>query len=196
MGQPIDLIAGLGNPDPEYLATRHNAGFWFVDALAAVHGARFSANRKLDAEATEITLAGQRVRLIKPMTWMNESGRALGKATGFFKIPPERVLVVYDELDFAPGRAQLRFAGGHAGHNGLRSIIATIGAEFWRIRIGVGHPGDRSRVTGHVLKRAPASEEALITESIRSAIDILPVLIEQGEERAKTKLHTVTDEAD
>jgi PTH1 family peptidyl-tRNA hydrolase len=161
-----------------------------------VHGARFSANRKLDAEATEITLAGQRVRLIKPMTWMNESGRALGKATGFFKIPPERVLVVYDELDFAPGRAQLRFAGGHAGHNGLRSILATIGAEFWRIRIGVGHPGDRSRVTGHVLKRAPASEEALITESIRSAIDILPVLIEQGEERAKTKLHTVTDEAD
>jgi PTH1 family peptidyl-tRNA hydrolase len=196
MGQPIDLIAGLGNPDPEYLATRHNAGFWFVDALAAAHGARFSANRKLDADATEITLAGQRVRLIKPMTWMNESGRALGKATSFFKIPPERVLVVYDEIDFAPGRAQLRFAGGHAGHNGLRSIIATIGAEFWRIRIGVGHPGDRSRVTGHVLKRAPASEEALIAESIRAAIDVLPVLIEQGEERAKTKLHTVTDEAD
>jgi PTH1 family peptidyl-tRNA hydrolase len=194
MGQPIDLIAGLGNPDPEYLATRHNAGFWFVDALAAGQGARFSANRKLDADIAEIALAGQRVRLIKPMTWMNESGRAVGKAVTFFKIPAERVLVVYDELDFPPGRVQLKYAGGHAGHNGLRSVIANIGPDFWRIRIGVGHPGDRSRVTGHVLKRAPASEEEQITGSIRAAIDVLPILIEHGGERAKTKLHTVTDE--
>jgi PTH1 family peptidyl-tRNA hydrolase len=191
MGQPIDLIAGLGNPDPEYLATRHNAGFWFVDALAAEHGARFSANRKLEAEAAEVSLAGQRLRLIKPMTYMNESGRALARAVNFFKIPPERVLVVYDELDLPPGRAQLKFGGGHAGHKGLGSIIEHIGPECWRIRIGVGHPGDRSRVTGHVLRRAPADEEALITQSIRAAIDVLPVLIEQGGERAKTKLHTV-----
>jgi PTH1 family peptidyl-tRNA hydrolase len=205
MGQPIDLIVGLGNPDPEYLATRHNAGFWLVDALAAEHGARFSANRKLDGDTAEITLAGQRVRLLKPMTYMNESGRAVGKAMAFFKIPAERILVAYDELDFPPGRVQLKFAGGHAGHNGMRSVIATIGANFWRIRIGVGHPGDKARVTGHVLKRASAAEEELILQNIRAAIEVLPTLIEHGGERAKTKLHTVaagqgepgqTDEAD
>jgi len=194
MGQPIDLIVGLGNPDPEYLATRHNAGFWLVDALAAAQGARFGTNRKLDGDTAEITLAGQRVRLLKPMTYMNESGRAVGKASAFFKIPADRILVVYDELDFPPGRVQLKFAGGHAGHNGMRSVIATIGPEFWRIRIGVGHPGEKSRVTGHVLKRAPAAEEERITESIRAAIEALPVLIEHGGERAKTKLHTVADE--
>ena len=109
---------------------------------------------------------------------------------------PERVLVVYDELDFPPGRAQLKFAGGHAGHNGMRSVIATIGPDFWRIRIGVGHPGEKSRVTGHVLKRAPAAEEDIIRQSIRAAIDVLPILIEHGGERAKTKLHTVVGAMD
>ena len=136
------------------------------------------------------------MRLLKPMTWMNESGRAVGKAAAFFKIPPERILVAYDELDFPPGRVQLRFAGGHAGHNGMRSVIATIGPEFWRIRIGVGHPGDKSRVTGHVLKRASSAEEDLITQNIRAAIDVLPVLIEHGGERAKTKLHTAAGDTD
>ena len=194
-GQPIDLIAGLGNPDPEYLATRHNAGFWLVDALAAAQGAKFTSNRKLDADTAEVTLAGRRVRLLKPTTWMNESGRALAKAVNFFKIPPEQVLIAYDELDFPPGRVQLRFGGGHAGHNGMRSVIANIGADCWRIRIGVGHPGDRDRVTGHVLRRAPASEEEQIMQSIRAAIDALPVLIEQGGERAKTRLHTAADGA-
>lgn len=191
-GQPIDLIAGLGNPDPEYLATRHNAGFWLVDQLAADCGARFSGQRKLEADCAEVSLAGRRIRLLKPMTWMNESGRALAKAVGFFKIPPERVLIAYDELDFPPGQVRLKFGGGHAGHNGMRSVIAHIGAECWRLRIGVGHPGDRERVTGHVLRRAPAAEEAQITDSIRAAIDALPVLIERGGEKAKTQLHTAT----
>jgi len=127
------------------------------------------------------------------MTYMNESGRAVGKAAAFFKIPADRILVVYDELDFPPGRVQLKFAGGHAGHNGMRSVIATIGPDFWRIRIGVGHPGEKSRVTGHVLKRAPAAEEELITQNIRAAIDVLPTLIEHGGERAKTKLHTAAN---
>jgi len=189
MGEPIELIAGLGNPDPEYLATRHNAGFWFVDALAAENGARFSPNRKLDADTTEVELSGRRIRLLKPMTYMNESGRALSKAANFFKIPTAQMLVVYDELDLPPGRVQLKFGGGHAGHNGMRSIIQHLGPEFWRIRIGVGHPGDRSRVTNHVLRRAPAAEEELITGSIRRAIDVLPTLLERGGERAKTELH-------
>lgn len=190
MGAPIDLIAGLGNPDPEYLATRHNAGFWLVDALAAENGASFSGNRKLEADASEITLSGRRIRLIKPMTYMNESGRALARAVGFYKIPTANVLVAYDEIDLPPGRVQLKFGGGHAGHNGMRSIMAHLGADFWRIRIGVGHPGERSQVSGHVLRRAPAAEEDLITASIRRAIDVLPILIGQGGERARTALHT------
>jgi len=197
MGQPIDLIAGLGNPDPEYLATRHNAGFWFVDTLARSHGARFSPQKKLEAEATEITLGGHRIRLLKPMTYMDESGRALAKAINFFRIPPERVLVAYDELDLPPGRARLKFDGGHAGHNGMRSIISHIGSSFWRIRIGVGHPGDRSKVTGYVLRRAPQAEENLILDSISEAIGILPDLIEQGGQPAMNRLHATSgDSAD
>ena len=193
MGQPIELIAGLGNPGPEYLATRHNVGFWFVDALAEAHGSSFSANRKLEADTAEVTVAGHRIRLIKPMTYMNESGRALAKATSYYKIPPEHVLVIYDEIDFPPGRVRLKFDGGHAGHNGLRSVIAHLGSKCWRIRIGVGHPGDRSKVSGHVLRRAPASEEELILASVRDAIDVLPVLLEQGGERAMTALHTAAN---
>lgn len=194
MGQPLDLIAGLGNPDPEYLTTRHNAGFWLVDILAREHDASFTANKKLEAEATEITLAGQRIRLLKPTTYMNESGRALARAVSYFKIPTERVLVCYDELDLPPGRARLKFGGGHAGHNGLRSVMAHLGAEFWRLRIGVGHPGDRSRVTGHVLRRAPASEEEMILATIRRAIEVLPILLGQGAERAMNQLHTDEDD--
>ena len=193
MGQPIDLIAGLGNPDPEYLATRHNAGFWLVDTLADAHRTQFGANKKLEADAAEITLASQRIRLLKPTTYMNESGRSLARAVNYFKIPTEHVLVIYDELDLPPGHARLKFGGGHAGHNGMRSVMSHLGPDFWRLRIGVGHPGERAKVTSHVLRRAPASEEDLIVASIRNAIDILPILIEQGGERAMTKLHTQPD---
>jgi PTH1 family peptidyl-tRNA hydrolase len=189
MGQPIDLIVGLGNPDPQYLATRHNAGFWFVDLLASAFGAAFGQARKLEADTAEITLAGRRIRLMKPMTYMNESGRAVAKAIGYFRIPSENVLVAYDEIDFPPGRVRLKFGGGHAGHNGMRSVIAHIGAEFWRLRIGVGHPGERNGVSGHVLRRAPASEEDLILATIRDGIEALPILVEQGGELAMTKLH-------
>lgn len=193
MGQPIDLIAGLGNPDPEHLVTRHNAGFWFVDALAAQLGAQFSPNKKLEADSAEVTLAGRRIRLLKPTTYMNESGRAVAKAVSYFKIPSENVLVVYDEIDLPPGRVRLKFDGGHAGHNGMRSIISHLGPRFWRMRIGVGHPGDRSKVSGYVLRRAPAAEEDLILGTIRNAIDVLPGLIEQGGEQAMMQLHTQSD---
>jgi PTH1 family peptidyl-tRNA hydrolase len=189
MGQPIDLIAGLGNPDPEYLTTRHNAGFWLVDALAAEHGVTFSPERKLEADAAEVTLAGRRVRLLKPMTYMNESGRAIAKALHYFKIPSEHLLVAYDEIDFPTGKVRLKQGGGHAGHNGVRSVIEHVGAEFWRIRIGVGHPGARERVVGHVLRRAPAPERDEILTSIGRAIDVLPILIEQGGQIAQNRLH-------
>lgn len=194
MGQPIDLIAGLGNPDPKYLTTRHNAGFWFVDMLANQLGASFSANRRLEGDTAEVTVAGRRIRLLKPMTYMNESGRALAKAVNYFRIPSQHVLVAYDEIDFPVGRVRLKFGGGHAGHNGLRSVIAHLGPELWRLRIGVGHPAEQGDVSGHVLRRAPAAEEEIILGTIREAIDVLPTLIEDGGERAMTKLHTSSDD--
>lgn len=189
MGLEIELIVGLGNPDPEYLTTRHNAGFWLVDALAAEHGAEFSHDRKLEGARTEIELAGRRIKLLKPMTYMNDSGRSVAKAINYYKIPLENALVAYDEIDLVAGRAQLKFGGGHAGHNGIRNVIEHLGPGFWRIRLGVGHPGERERVVGHVLRRASRDEEELIIASVRRAIEVLPILIEQGPELAKNRLH-------
>jgi PTH1 family peptidyl-tRNA hydrolase len=196
MGTPIDLIVGLGNPGSEYEATRHNAGFWFVDLLAREHGGRFSSQRKLHGDAAEITVAGQRIRLLKPMTYMNLSGQAVGAAVNYYKIPTEHVLVAYDELDLPPGRAQLRFDGSSAGHNGISSVIEHIGTKFWRLRFGVGHPrdqqqtGGRKDVISHVLKRAAGEEEQTLRDKLREAADLLPVMLEQGAERAKNRLHT------
>jgi PTH1 family peptidyl-tRNA hydrolase len=197
MGTPIDLIVGLGNPGPEYEATRHNAGFKFVDLLAKEHGGAFSRERKLQGESAEIAIGAQRIRLLKPTTYMNLSGQSVGAAVNYYKIPTERVLVAYDELDLPPGRMQLRFDGSSAGHKGIVSIIEHIGSAFWRLRFGVGHPrdsehgsGDRKDVIDHVLKRAQGLEEALLRENLREAADALPVLLEHGAERAKNRLHT------
>lgn len=197
MGTEIDLIVGLGNPGAEYAATRHNVGFWFVDLLAAEHGGRFSANRKLKGETAEISIAGRKLRLLKPTTYMNLSGESVGAAANYFKIPIERVLVAYDELDLTVGRVQLKFDGGAAGHNGVTSVIEHSGSRFWRLRFGVGHPrdrerteDDRKRVVDHLLKRAAASDEATIRETLKEAAAILPVMLEQGAERAKNRLHT------
>ena len=191
----IDLIVGLGNPGAEYEATRHNAGFWFVDLLASEHGGRFSLQRKLQGELAEVTIAGQRIRLLKPMTYMNLSGQSVGAAVNYYKIPTEHVLVAYDELDLPPGRAQLRFDGSSAGHNGVGSVIEHIGPKFWRLRFGVGHPrdqahpGGRKDVIDHVLKRAAGSEETTLREKLREAAELLPELLEHGAERVKNRLH-------
>jgi len=189
--QPIELIAGLGNPDREHLLTRHNAGFWFVDALAERHGGRFATERKLEGQTAEVTIGGARLRLLKPQTYMNHSGSALAKTVGYYKIPAERVLVVYDEIDFPPGRIKLRFGGGHAGHNGMRSVIESVGANLWRLRIGVGHPGRgaKDRVVGHVLRRATSAEEQVILDSIAFALDCVPLLLERGPEIAANRLN-------
>jgi PTH1 family peptidyl-tRNA hydrolase len=183
MGTPLDLIVGLGNPDPEYLATRHNAGFWFVDLLAREHGGSFSRERKLNGETTEVRIAGKRIRLLKPMTYMNLSGQSVSAAVNYYKIPVEHVLVAYDELDFPVGRVQLKF------------VIEHVGPKFWRLRFGVGHPRDargdagRRDVINHVLKRASASDEQQILDCLAHAAATLPVFLEQGAERAKSKLH-------
>ncbi len=197
MGTQIELIVGLGNPGGEYAATRHNVGFWFVDLLAAENGGRFSTNRKLKGDTAEITIAGRKVRLLKPSTYMNLSGESVGAAANYFKIPAERVLVAYDELDLTVGRVQLKFEGGAAGHNGVTSVIEHLGPKFWRMRFGVGHPRDRERtaddreqVVNHLLKRAAASDEAAIRETLKEAAAILPVLFEHGAERARNRLHT------
>jgi len=196
MGNPIDLVVGLGNPGPEHQITRHNAGFWFVDLLAREHGGHFSSDRKLQSESAEIRISGQRIRLLKPMTFMNLSGQAVSAAVNYYKIPLEHLLVAYDELDLPPGRAQLRFGGGAAGHNGIGNVIEHLGPAFWRLRFGVGHPRDNERAAGrqevvnHVLKRANADEEQQILDSIREAAAIIPVMLELGAERAKNKLHT------
>jgi len=190
------LIVGLGNPGPEYEATRHNAGFWFVDLLARAHGGHFSREKKLQGEAAEVTIGGHRIRLLKPQTYMNLSGQSVGAAVNYYKIPTDHVLVAYDELDLPPGRVQLRFDGSSAGHNGVGSVMEHIGSTFWRLRFGVGHPrdnaqaGERKDVIDHVLKKAGGSEEAALRETLQEAADVLPVMLEHGAERAKNRLHT------
>jgi PTH1 family peptidyl-tRNA hydrolase len=197
MGTPIDLIVGLGNPGSEYEATRHNAGFWFVDLLARMHGGAFSRERKLQGETAEIAVAGRRIRLLKPTTYMNLSGQAVSAAVNYYKIPLEHVLVAYDELDLPPGRVQLKFDGGSAGHNGIGNIIEHVGTKFWRLRFGVGHPRDKEQTSGgrkevvdHVLRRAGGGEEATLREKLDEAAALLPMLLEQGAERVKNRLHT------
>jgi peptidyl-tRNA hydrolase, PTH1 family len=191
MDSHIDLIVGLGNPEPQYLMTRHNLGFWFVDLLAREYGASFRREKKLNGESTEIVVAGHRLRLLKPLTFMNLSGRSVAAAAAFYKTPAERILVAYDELDLPPGSAKLKFGGGDAGHNGMKSVIEGIGREFWRLRLGIGHPGPgrRDEVVGYVLRRPSPEDEELMLEAVGFAIETLPVLVELGGERAKNQLH-------
>jgi PTH1 family peptidyl-tRNA hydrolase len=195
--QPIALIAGLGNPDREHLTTRHNAGFWFVDALAERHGGRLSANRKLEGDVAEVDISGHKVRLLKPATYMNQSGNSVAKTLAYYKIPPAQLLVVHDELDFPPGQIKLKFGGGHAGHNGMRSVIEHVGADLWRLRIGVGHPGPgrKDQVIGHVLRRASRDDEDLILEAIGRALDCVPAMLTEGPERVMNRLHAPKPDA-
>jgi PTH1 family peptidyl-tRNA hydrolase len=190
--EPIKLIVGLGNPGSDYARTRHNAGFWFVDALCEAWGGTFKSSRKLRAELAEVSIAGNAVKLLKPQTFMNLSGESVVAALNYYKLPSEAMLVAYDEIDFEPGKLRLRFGGGHAGHNGIRNIIAHAGADFWRMRFGVGHPGDSSRVKGHVLRKASTSDERLIMDTIMRGIESIPVLLRDGPERAQQQLHTET----
>ena len=155
MGVDIDLIVGLGNPEPQHLVTRHNAGFWLADLLAERCGSSFKRDKRCHGDATEVDLGGRRIRLLKPMTYMNDSGRSVAAMVHYFQIPTARVLVAYDELDLEPGRAKLKFGGSGAGHKGIGSIVSALGVEFWRMRIGIGHPGpgQRDSVLRHVLQR-------------------------------------------
>jgi PTH1 family peptidyl-tRNA hydrolase len=188
-GVPLKLIAGLGNPGPEYARTRHNAGFHLADELARRHGGVFRHDARHQAEVTKLRLEGEEIWLLKPMSYMNNSGGPVRSVASFYKIPPESILVAYDELDFPPGVVRLKQGGGAAGHNGMRDIIAQIGDPFWRMRIGIGHPGERSEVLNYVLGR-PSSEDAkLIDSAILAAIDIMPAILAEGGQKAMNRLH-------
>jgi len=189
-GLPLRVIAGLGNPGPEHQVTRHNAGFWFVDVLARRHGGEFRDYRKYSGETARVTISGQELILLKPTTYMNRSGLSIRQISDFFKIVPGDILVAHDELDLPVGSVRLKQGGGHGRHNGLRDTIAHIGENFWRLRLGIGHPGNKADVIDYVLTRAPRVEEDLILEAVNTAADSIPLLLEQGAERAMTKLHS------
>jgi PTH1 family peptidyl-tRNA hydrolase len=189
-GLPLRIIVGLGNPGPEHLVTRHNAGFWFVDLLARRHGGEFRDYRKFSGETAKINLGGQDVILLKPTTYMNRSGLSVRQVSDYYKIAPNDILIAHDELDLPVGSVRLKQGGGHGGHNGLRDAIAHIGETFWRLRLGIGHPGKKTEVIDYVLTRAPRAEEDLILDAISTAGDCMPLLLEQGAERAMTRLHS------
>lgn len=188
---PIRLIVGLGNPGLEYEDTRHNAGFWWVDRIAAARGTTFNLDKKFHGLATRIHLAGQESWLLKPATFMNRSGQAVGALAAFYKITPEEILVIHDELDLPPGEARLKKGGGHGGHNGLRDIIAHLGTQdFWRLRLGIGHPGDKSQVADFVLHPARREEQELIDAAVDKSLPLLPQLLAGDFSSAMLKLHT------
>lgn len=189
----IHLIVGLGNPGREYEATRHNAGFRWVGELARAHGASFKADGKFHGLVARATLNGHDVHLLMPQTFMNVSGRAVGAFAQFFKIEPANILVVHDELDLPPGSAKLKLGGGPGGHNGLKDIIAHLGTrDFWRLRIGIGHPGERSEVSNYVLNPPRKDEQSLIEAAMTRAQAVAPLIVEGKLEAAMLKLHSAT----
>jgi len=190
MSQPLTMIAGLGNPGEKHERTLHNAGFWFVDALARKFGGRFRHEKKFDAEVCKVSISGRDVWLAKPQSYMNLSGQPVRGMLDYYRLDVENLLVAHDEIDLPPGTVRLKKGGGHGGHNGLRDIIRHCGADFMRLRIGVGHPGDKSRVTGYVLQRASSDVEATIEKNIDDAIAVMPILMDDGLNAAMKRLHT------
>jgi PTH1 family peptidyl-tRNA hydrolase len=190
----IRLIAGLGNPGPEYLRNRHNAGFWFADVLASGAGVRLAPEKRVHAETCRVTIGGEPVRVIKPDTFMNESGHAVVAALNYWKLAPEALLVVHDDLDLPPGTVRLKFDGGHGGQNGIRHIMAQLGhGKFHRLRIGIGHPGDRNRVTPWVLGNPNAADENAMLDAIARAREVLPLTVAGEFNEAMKRLHTSPD---
>jgi PTH1 family peptidyl-tRNA hydrolase len=188
-GQPLTLIVGLGNPGPTYARTRHNAGFELVDELARRTGVSLRHEARHQGELARASIGGTDVWLLKPLTYMNLSGQSARSVAGFYRIPPQSILVAHDELDFPPGAVRLKEGGGAGGHNGLRDLIAQLGDDFWRLRIGIGHPGDRGEVLDYVLGRPPAAEAALIHEAVLAAADAVPVMLSDGAQKAMNRLH-------
>ena len=190
MSKPIRIIAGLGNPGEKYERTLHNAGFWFVDALARKCGGSFRYEKKFDADYCRINLHGEDVWLVKPQGYMNESGGPIRGVLDYYRLTLGELLVAHDEIDLPPGTTRLKQGGGHGGHNGLRDIIRHCGAEFLRLRLGVGHPGEKDMVTNYVLKRGSGETEDAIQRDIDDAMGVMPELVDGEINAAMKKLHT------
>jgi PTH1 family peptidyl-tRNA hydrolase len=190
----LRLIVGLGNPGPEHLRTRHNAGFWFLDAFAMALECRLGRERKLHAETGRTRLGDVDLLLLKPTTFMNRSGLALVAALGYYKIEPEETLIAHDDLDLPPGTARLKFDGGHGGQNGLRDIMQQLGhGRFHRLRLGIGHPGNKDQVTPWVLGRPGKADEEAIIGAVGAALEVMPLVVAGDFERAMTALHTAAN---
>lgn len=190
---PLKLIAGIGNPGAQYANTRHNAGVWFIERLAEKFGASFKPEKKFFGRTSLINVDGVEVRLLVPDTYMNESGKSIGVLANFFKIEPPEMLVAHDEIDFPSGKIRFKQEGGLAGHNGLRDISKRLAGatDFNRLRIGVGHPGDRTDVTGHVLGKVSAKDRELIENCIEDAIATIPWAVNGDWQLAMQQLHNV-----
>jgi peptidyl-tRNA hydrolase, PTH1 family len=188
-GNVLKLIVGLGNPGAEYARTRHNAGFWLVDELARRHGGQFRSDGKHQAELARVRIGGEEIWLAKPMTYMNRSGGPVSSVLGFYKFASAQMLVAHDEIDLPSGTVRIKESGGHGGHNGLRDIIAAQGDTFWRLRIGVGHPGSKNEVVDFVLTRAGADEQRTIDAAIVAGADAIEEMLSVGAQAAMNKLH-------
>ncbi|MDW5442615.1 aminoacyl-tRNA hydrolase [Polaromonas sp. SM01] len=187
----IKLFVGLGNPGPEYEATRHNAGFWWTDALARELKVSPALDKNYHGRVARTTINGQTIWLLEPLTFMNVSGKSVAALARFFKIAPNEILVAHDELDIIPGQAKLKFGGSHAGHNGLRDIHAQLGTgDYWRLRIGVGHPGVKSEVINWVLKKPSQEHRVAIEDSIARSLKAVPALLAGEMEKATMLIHT------
>jgi peptidyl-tRNA hydrolase, PTH1 family len=184
------FIIGLGNPGPRHAGDRHNVGFWLADQLASHMGTRFSADSKMLGETASGTLAGRAVRLLKPATFMNRSGQSMRRFLDYYQGDPAEALVLHDELDLPPGTARLKRGGGHGGHNGLRDAITHCGADFLRLRVGIGHPGHKDLVTDYVLNGPGSAERTLILDALDAALDAVETLAASSLEQATQQLHT------
>jgi PTH1 family peptidyl-tRNA hydrolase len=189
-GSAIKLIAGLGNPGSKYDGTRHNAGFWFVDELARRYSGIFKVESRFSGECCKIDIAGSTVWLLKPTTFMNRSGLSVKQLSSFFKISPNEILIAHDELDILPGTVRLKSGGGHGGHNGLRDLHAQIGKEYWRLRLGIGHPGDAKKVADYVLSRPSSSDEIEIRRCIDNVADEIERIVLGDMQKVMNTLHT------
>lgn len=189
-GLALRVVVGLGNPGPEYALTRHNAGFWFVDELARRYDGRLRPERRYGAETARIRVAGIDLWLLKPLTYMNRSGSCIRAFCDYLRIPVAEVLVAHDDLDLPPGTVRLKRGGGAGGHNGLKDTITHLGEDFWRLRLGIGHPGQRDEVIDYVLRRAGTAEQAEIETAVVRAVEEFPRLIEEGAQRVMNRLHS------
>ncbi|MEI6858434.1 MAG: aminoacyl-tRNA hydrolase [Shewanella sp.] len=188
----IKLIVGLANPGEKYAQTRHNAGAWYVRELARICGATLNADSKYYGLTARVNLHGKDVRLLIPSTFMNLSGKSVGAMVNFFRIQADEILVAHDELDMPPGVAKFKLGGGHGGHNGLKDIISSMGNDkgFYRLRIGIGHPGDRNQVSNYVLGKAPAVEQTQIETVLDEAVHSTALLFTEGMAKAMNRLHS------